>query len=93
MVRVVAEAFLGDMPSQIERLEELVAAEDVLQISVQAHKIKGAAANVGGTALSAMARQMERTCKAGDLGTIRQEQAKLAQRFAQLKSAMEETLF
>jgi CheY-like chemotaxis protein/HPt (histidine-containing phosphotransfer) domain-containing protein len=93
LVCTVAEAFLTDMSSQIEQLKSVVAAGDVQQVAVQAHKMKGAAVSVGGMALSALALKMERASKAGELDTIRLELPKLEQHFVQLKVAMEEVLF
>jgi PAS domain S-box-containing protein len=93
LVCTVAEAFLTDMSSQIEQLKSVVAAGDVQQVAVQAHKMKGAAVSVGGMALSALALKMERAGKAGELDTIRLELPKLEQHFVQLKVAMEEVLF
>jgi PAS domain S-box-containing protein len=93
LVRTVTEAFLTDMPSQIEQLKSVVAADDVQQAASQAHKIKGAAVSVGGMALSALALKMERAGKTGKLETIRQELPELVQRFVQLNAAIEEALF
>ena len=92
LMRAVAEAFLGDMPEQIGRLGTLVAANDVRQAAGQAHKIKGAAANVGGMALSAVAKDMERAGKAGDLAAMVRGSVGLENQFAQLKAAMDEAL-
>ena len=92
LMRAVAEAFLGDMPEQIGRLKASVAADDVQQATDQAHKIKGAAANVGGMALSAVAKDMERAGKAGDLAAMVRGSVGLENQFAQLKAAMDEAL-
>jgi len=92
LMRAVAEAFLGDVPEQIDRLGALVAANDVRQATAQAHKIKGAAANVGGMALSAAAEALERAGKAGDLAAMAQGSTGLERQFAQLKAAMDEAL-
>ena len=92
LIRAVAEAFLGDMPEQIDQLKALVAAGDVDRAAAQAHKIKGAAANVGGVALSGLAGDMERAGKAGDMAAIVQGLAGLDHRFARLRAAMDEAL-
>ncbi|MEN8177796.1 MAG: response regulator [Pseudomonadota bacterium] len=93
LIRTVAEAFLGDMPAQIDQLKALVAAEDLQQASAQAHKIKGAAANLGGIVLSGLAREIEQAGKAGGLETAQQQMSALEQEFVKLKSRMEEQLF
>jgi CheY-like chemotaxis protein/HPt (histidine-containing phosphotransfer) domain-containing protein len=93
LLRAVAEAFLDDMPEQIERLKALVAALDIPQAAAQAHKIKGAAANVGGVELSDQALTLEQAGMAWELETIRLELPELEQRFKRLKTVMKETLF
>ena len=92
LMRTVAEAFLGDVPEQVEQLGAQAAAGDVEQVRAQAHRIKGAAANVGGMALTEIAGELENAGKVGDMGAIRQGLPELEQRFAQLKAAMEERL-
>lgn len=93
LTRTVAEAFLSDMPDQIEQFKDLVAALDMQQAAAQAHKIKGAAANVGGMALSGQALTLEQAAMARELETLRQGLPELEQRFKRLKSVMQETLF
>ena len=62
--RILIEAFLSDMPQQIETLELAIVEGDALRAGKQAHKIKGAAANMGGEAMREIARQMEEAGKA-----------------------------
>ena len=59
MARVIIEGFLADMPVQIELLAKAVAAADSTAAGQQAHKIKGAAANMAAEALRAAAAQTE----------------------------------
>jgi len=92
LIRAVTEAFLGDMPAQIEQLKTQVAASDVEQVTASAHKIKGAAANVGGLAVGALALEMETAGRAGDIGPAQNKLAELEQQFDQLKAAMEAQL-
>jgi len=68
--RVLIDAFLGDMPQQIETLELAIAAGDALRAGKQAHKIKGAAANMGGEAMRETAKQMEEAGNADDLDRL-----------------------
>ena len=81
------------MKDQIESLKSAAAAGDAEQTTAQAHKIKGAAANVGGLAFSARALEMEDASKAGNMQMICQELPQLEQSFAQLKAAMTQVLF
>jgi len=93
LMRTVAETFLNDMMTQIASLKSAATAGDVQKSTAQAHKIKGAAANVGGIALSACALDMEAAGMAGEIQAICRELPQLEQSFTQLKAAMEEVLF
>ncbi len=92
LIQVIADAYLEDMPKQIEQLKASVKEHNIEQASAQAHKIKGASSNVGGMALAALAFKMERAGKIGDMQMISQHVTVLEQNFEQLKSTMEETL-
>ena len=89
LIHTVLDAFLKDLPLQVEQLESAVAAGDAEQIAAQAHKIKGAAMNVGGMALGSLAHTIEQAGRDGELGVARQELPKLEQHVAQLKAAIE----
>jgi PAS domain S-box-containing protein len=65
LARTLADAFLGDMPAQIEQLKTAIATGDIRLAGQQAHRIKGAASNVGGMALQGVASSMELAGKAG----------------------------
>jgi len=71
MAKVILEGFLQDTPEQIQALRECLAAGDVVVAERQAHSIKGSAANVGGEALRAVAYEMEKSGRAGDLNAMR----------------------
>ena len=88
LIRTVTEAFLGDMEEQIEQLKTMVAEGDCQAAAAQSHKIKGAAANVGGMAFSEQALSMEQAGKAGELETVRQALPELQQCFAILQASM-----
>ena len=70
LARKVVEGFLKDIPKQIEALKACLEAGDAARAERQAHTIKGASANVGGEALRAVAFEMEKAAKAGDLGSV-----------------------
>ncbi len=61
LAREVEATFLEDIPLQLGRLEEAVAAGDRETVRRQAHKIKGAAANLGAGALREAALRVEET--------------------------------
>jgi HPt (histidine-containing phosphotransfer) domain-containing protein len=85
----IAKMFIADMPVQIEKLTSAVDTGDCGQAGFQAHKIKGASANVGGEALRQVAFEMEKAAEAGDLDALRTLLSQLENRFARLKEAME----
>ena len=85
---VVTEAFLHDIPGQIEALRSYLEVSDAAGAARQAHLLKGAAANVGGEALRALASEMEKAGKTGDLGSVAARMNSLDHQFLQLKEAM-----
>ena len=93
LIVTVAEAFMTDMKAQVEELKKLVESGDALQAGKQGHTIKGAAANVGGMALSAQARVIEVAGKAGDMDTVRQSMPTLESAYEALKSTIDKKLF
>jgi PAS domain S-box-containing protein len=88
LVRVVTESFLDDVPRQIEALRRYLDAWDAPGAERQAHSIKGASSNVGGEALRALAFEMEKAGKAGDLGSVAARMDDLEHEFVRLKEAM-----
>lgn len=84
LVMVVRE-FLSDMPRQMEILAEYVEAGDMEGIRKQAHIMKGAAANVGGETLRAMAQEMESAPTADD---ARERMEDLVSAFNRLRETM-----
>jgi HPt (histidine-containing phosphotransfer) domain-containing protein len=86
---VVNAGFLEDMPGQIRLLRDLVDAGEVEPATVQAHKIKGAAASVGGEILCDVALAMERAGQVGDIEKLTGLMAELEKQFGRLKTAME----
>lgn len=85
LVATIMTEFLKDMPRQIEVLQDLLESGDVTGATRQAHVIKGMAANMGGEALQAAAREMER---ADSLDHIRARIGELVGAFEQLRDLM-----
>lgn len=85
----VARGFLMDMPQQMAQLRKLAAARDAEGTSQQAHRIKGAAGNVNGERLRALAAMFEVAAKAGDLDAILPRLNECDQEYAQLVGAIE----
>jgi CheY-like chemotaxis protein/HPt (histidine-containing phosphotransfer) domain-containing protein len=88
LLQVVVEGFLGDIPVQIEALQGFMESGDIAATERQAHTIKGASANVGGETLRAVACEMEKAAKAGDMVTVKTHISELVMQFEQLKKAM-----
>ena len=89
VVQVVIRVFLKDMPRQIEALMVALQAGDAAGAGSQAHVIKGAASNVGGDALRAVAFEMEEAGRAGDLETVAARLPEMEAQFVRLAEAME----
>ncbi|MCX7001779.1 MAG: PAS domain-containing protein [bacterium] len=88
LARTVMAGFLEDIPRQIAALRGFLDAGDAAGAERQAHTIKGAAANVGGEALCALASELETTAKAGDLAAVQARVAALHAAFNRLQHAM-----
>lgn len=91
LMQTVCDAFLADMPQQMDSLKAHLEAEDVEGAIIRMHTIKGAAANVGGLALSALAAELEIAGKAGDMRKIRERLTEVDSQYAKLMTAMQES--
>lgn len=91
LVQAVLQSFVEDMAEQIEQLKVVAADNDVAQATAQAHKIKGASANVGGMAMSELAYQIELAGKSDDIAAIQNSLSELELRFAELKKAISDS--
>ena len=90
LVREIIAGFLGDMPRQIDTLKKHIAEGDAGLAGGLGHAIKGAAANVGGKSLSAVAAEVEKAGKAGRLEEIAALMPELERQFDLLKAQMRE---
>ena len=88
LVRMIVEGFLGDIPRQMEVLRGCLDAGDRLGAERQAHTIKGAAANVGGNDLCAVAFEIEKAAEAGDLKAAGEHLPELESAFDRLRTEM-----
>lgn len=86
IVAEIMEAFLTDMPQQIGALRNYLEVGDAAGAERQAHTIKGAAANVGGEVLAALASELEQAGKTGDLERILSKLPMLQTAFENLKA-------
>jgi len=92
LMKTVADNFFKDLYAQINELKACIEENDVTQATCILHQIKGASANVGGIALSALALEMEMISKAGNMGDIQGRIEQLDKGFNALKGAMEQAL-
>jgi CheY-like chemotaxis protein len=92
LIRKVIETFSSDMAVQITLLKTAIIDKDFVLAALQAHKIKGAAANVSGISLSALASIVEDASKAEDLETLLKMLPKIEGDFILLKANMDEIL-
>jgi CheY-like chemotaxis protein/HPt (histidine-containing phosphotransfer) domain-containing protein len=86
----VIEAFLGDMPRQVQGLKVLLEKQDAAGAGRQAHSIKGAAANVGGERLRQVAFEIEKAADTGNWTAVNERMGELEAQFSLLRDAIEE---
>ena len=89
-MRLVLREFLNDMPGQIAALREHVHLRDVENAGRKAHLIKGAASNVGGEALRAVAYEMEKAGMAGNMEAVAAQMDAMEDEFDRLAEAMQQ---
>ena len=92
LARKVIEGFLYDIPKQIGVLRTCLKAGDAARVERQAHTIKGASANVGGEAMGAVAFEIEKMAKAGDLEAGTARLPELGNQLARLRKAMNRSI-
>ena len=90
LASTILAGFLEDMPKQLEALRSSVAAGDALAARTCAHRIKGAAGNAGGCALSQLSLELEKAAVAGDLATLAARLPDLDREFRAAGAAMRE---
>jgi CheY-like chemotaxis protein/HPt (histidine-containing phosphotransfer) domain-containing protein len=86
----IIEGFLEDVPKRIIALKEHLGRGDAGSAGGQAHAVKGAAANVGGMALSAAASEVEKACKTERRDELAFLLPEMERQFALLKTSMRE---
>jgi diguanylate cyclase (GGDEF)-like protein len=69
--------FLEDMPSYLEEMEQAVAAGEPERLRRTVHTVKGAAGNLGATALAGVARDIEARAERGELAGVEEPLARL----------------
>ena len=82
--------YLDDLPLKLVELQGFLESGDVEKAGRVAHSIKGAAANMGGEALRAVALEMEHAANAGDLEAFRGHLPALEVQTGRLTAAIEQ---
>ncbi|MBU1168230.1 MAG: response regulator, partial [Proteobacteria bacterium] len=85
---MVLEGFMDDIPKKILSLKNLLDTDDSKGSEMIAHTIKGAASNVGGDCLQAVALVIEKASRNGDLISAKANIQNLETQFARLKAAI-----
>jgi CheY-like chemotaxis protein len=91
VAHMILTRFLEDVPRQIEIVKDYLEAGDAAAVERQAHTLKGAAVNVGGEALGAVAFEIEQAGRAGDLAVVKSRLADLEIQFDRLQKAIHKT--
>ena len=85
----ILQAYLEDIPRQMETLAGLVERGQTAQAGLRAHTIKGASANVGAEAMRELAQEMETLGRNGDLGGLEERLPQLETRFLRFREQVE----
>jgi len=85
LAQTIIDGFLGDVPVQVGRLRDFLSKGDAPSARLQAHTIKGAAANISAPALREAAHEMEELGKTGRLDEALGMMPRLETEFERLK--------
>ena len=88
MVREIVKAFAQVLPGNVEQLKNFVADGNAREVQLQAHKIRGAALNLGGEALASLLLTMEDAARDKDFHVITLRAAELDTQLIALMTAI-----
>jgi signal transduction histidine kinase/CheY-like chemotaxis protein/HPt (histidine-containing phosphotransfer) domain-containing protein len=88
LLRDVYAAFAQDAPEELRILRAAATTGDVSGLSSSAHKLRGSAGNVGGTAMADICRRIEECAAAGELDDLEQLLAELEGEAAEVVAAL-----
>jgi HPt (histidine-containing phosphotransfer) domain-containing protein len=89
LAMTVIAGFLEDIPKQMTELRTTIERGDAQKAGDHAHKIKGAAANMGGSAMSGLASAMEIAGRTEDIKTMVILMPDLEAQFERLKTELQ----
>jgi len=88
----IISAFREDIPGRLEALARALQDQDAPGVVLQAHTIKGAAANLGAEQMREIAGVIEAASNAGDLATAQARFPELALQFTRWQEATNASL-
>lgn len=88
-LREITGIFLEDTPQRIAELDQSLSAGDVSRFTRAAHSIKGSSANLGATALRAVAETLEQQSRTKGLADVGPLVAGIKTEFARAKFELE----
>ncbi len=89
LLQEILGVFLKDTPPRLDTIKASLASGDAGRIQVQSHAIKGAAGNVGASAVSAIAAEMEAQVMADELESLDESLMRLTEAFETFKRTVE----
>ncbi len=92
LIAAVVDIFIDDTPNLIEELSKAVESRNPESATRISHSIKGAAANVGGTKLSAHAYELEKLGRDGLLEQIAQRIPEIKTEYLKLEEKLKQVL-
>ncbi len=88
--QAIIDAFLQDTPALVQQLQDAAREEDPQSLRSLAHVLKSSSANVGATALSAVAQRIEADVRNGGLSQPTAAASRLVAEFARARIALSE---
>jgi PAS domain S-box-containing protein len=92
ILKEILDIFIEESAIQIESLKEYLKQEDFEKMRIQAHTIKGAAANIGGERLRQTAFKMEKAADIGDFAEITSLMPELEEQYGVLRKVLEKEI-
>ena len=91
IVRDILESFLADLPLQLQDLGDALVSSDATRFRNRAHTIKGAAGNIGATAIFQTASEAEQLAKNQQLAEAKNLVHKLSVQFEEFRQVVTES--
>ena len=88
LVKVVMDAFMADAPALIQDIEQAGADNDAEALTMAAHSLKGAAANISAMELAEISSRIEMAARDSDLDTAAKLVPHVMPFFEKLKAAV-----